>query len=446
MKMWRNNGNQHFKTVRVLFLAGLLAGCEATIVPDLPGLVTRTDAGGLVVADEPQAVLLTREILNAGGSAADGAVAMGFGLSVTLQSRAGLGGGGTCLVYDSNSRRVEVLDFSSIAAKGYEDSARWQVAVPTLARGLFALHAKYGRLPWQQVVVPAENVVRFQNVVSRALARDLSGASASLVNDPRAMDTFMAGRRMAQEGDRLQQLDLAATIGRLRGRTPGDFYSGAFARTVGQSSASAGASLSASDLRAYVPRWRAASSTRVSGVQVYTSMNTNAHERFATYVSDAALIPQKTVDAPTAATGFVVADADGNVVSCSLTMVEPFGNGLMPTGLGFLLSPNPESEAVEMPPLPAVVAVDPGSGEAVYAAASGGEGAIERVALAASEVLVSGTALSSVRAAKEENSAGAGAYINAFHCKRGLAQDIRACEVRSDPSGHGYGLIALGEK
>ncbi len=54
---------------------------------------------GEIVADEPRAALVGKEVLSGGGNAADAAVAVGLSLAVTLPSRAGLGGGGACIAY-----------------------------------------------------------------------------------------------------------------------------------------------------------------------------------------------------------------------------------------------------------------------------------------------------------------------------------------------------------
>ncbi len=66
---------------------------------------------GAVAGDDAQAVDVGRRILINGGNAADAAAAMGLTLTVTLPSRAGLDGGGLCLVHEEGASSVEEIDF-----------------------------------------------------------------------------------------------------------------------------------------------------------------------------------------------------------------------------------------------------------------------------------------------------------------------------------------------
>src|SRR4051812_24253113 len=95
---------------------------------------------GEVVADEPRAALAGREGLSAGGNAAGAATAVAYALSVTLPSRAGIGGGGACLAYTANRRHAasgipEAILFVSPAAGSIGGGDR-PPGVPTLARGI----------------------------------------------------------------------------------------------------------------------------------------------------------------------------------------------------------------------------------------------------------------------------------------------------------------------
>src|SRR5262249_56644104 len=119
----------------------LLAACHSSA-----GLTGRTGSfTGAVVADEPRAVTVARDVLVHGGTVADAAVALYFTLAVTLPSEAGLGGGGICIIHQANEKRTEVLDFLPHAA------AAGGVAVPSNVRGMAALHARYGRTRWEEL-------------------------------------------------------------------------------------------------------------------------------------------------------------------------------------------------------------------------------------------------------------------------------------------------------
>ncbi|MBI3114175.1 MAG: gamma-glutamyltransferase, partial [Rhodospirillales bacterium] len=187
---------------------------------------------GGVATDEPRAALVGREILSAGGTAADAAVAVSLALSVTLPSAASLGGGGVCVVHDVKSKRTETLDFQAATPGRMSPITVHPVAVPGFIRGIGALHAKYGRLQWAQLITPAEQLARFGNQVSRAFANDLRRAAPTTLADPGMRKIFAAGKDAAaiKEGDYLKQLDLSSVLGRLRARGAGDFYAGLAAR------------------------------------------------------------------------------------------------------------------------------------------------------------------------------------------------------------------------
>ncbi len=212
---------------------------------------------GGVAADEPRAALIGRDILSAGGTAADAAVAVYFALSVTLPSTASLGGGGICLVNDYPQGTTEALEFLARAPASVPATATRPSAIPGNPRGFYTLHSRYGRLRWEQLVSPAETLARFGIRVSRALANDLTPLASALAADPEVRRVFASGDGdgLVGEGGLLTQLDLSVTLSRLRIHGPGDFYAGNGARILAEAVNRAGGSLSVEDLRNYLPRW-----------------------------------------------------------------------------------------------------------------------------------------------------------------------------------------------
>lgn len=214
------------------------------------------DVGG-VSADEPRAAIVAREVLGIGGNAVDAAVALYFTSAVTFPASASLGAGGVCLVYDADERKVESLLFPAVPPPSADQNTRLKIAIPGAVRGMFALHARYGKLHWNQLLAPAEQLARLGHPMSRAMAKDLARVAVPLFNNLGIAAIF--GRQDGtplNEGELLVQLDLAGVISQLRTRGPGSFYSGALARNLVQSVAASGGSLTMDDLRGYQPEWR----------------------------------------------------------------------------------------------------------------------------------------------------------------------------------------------
>lgn len=233
----------------------LLGACSPTDTLRAVGL-TSGRVGG-VSADEPRAAIIAREILANRGSAADAAVALYFATAVTFPASASLGAGGACLVFDARKGTVESLEFPAIPPRNADANSGLKIAVPGAVRGMFALHARYGKLAWSQLLAPAEQAARLGHPMSRALATDLARVADPLFNNPAIAKVF--GRDDGTplgEGDILVQLELSAIISQLRTRGPGLFYSGAIARQLVDGVRAAGGALTMDDLRGYRPVWR----------------------------------------------------------------------------------------------------------------------------------------------------------------------------------------------
>lgn len=202
------------------FVAGMAMSCSPALKSDARPDI-RSEPRGAVVADEAVAAEIGQQILFAGGTAADGAVAMGFALGVTVPSSAGLGGGGVCVVWDGKKRSAEMLNFLAMAPDFPVPKGFYGVGVPGMARGLFVLHSRYGRLGWAGLVEPAERLARL------SVAKGNSAGAVSL----------------------------AAVLGTLRRGGIGDFYSGSLGRLYVDAVRADGGYLDRADMHDFAPRW-----------------------------------------------------------------------------------------------------------------------------------------------------------------------------------------------
>jgi gamma-glutamyltranspeptidase / glutathione hydrolase len=424
---------------------------------------------GGVVADEPHAALAARDVLSAGGTAADAATALAFALTVTLPSRAGLGGGGACLMFAAG-RGVEAISFLP-RAPAHPGTGDRPAALPMLARGLFALQNKYGNRTFDSLISPAERMAREGITAPRAFVRDLAVVAGPLGADPAARAIFFPGGQPVQEGAVLAQPGLAATLAQLRQAGVGDLYQGALAHLLTDAAHDAGGGLRIEDLRNALPSFSApltlpAGQDQVSflpppadgGVAAAAAFQVLQHDRSALAAAgDRALavaarfrasggdaqallasasLPAATLPPLAASTTFLTLDRHGNAVACALTMNNLFGTGRVAAGTGILLAASP---AWQTPPLLAAAIATSTGGHPAFRAAVGGSGQ-QGAPVAAALALTQALADTGAPARPMPAAAPDPGRANVIQCNSHLPGRESACGWATDPRGFGLAI------
>lgn len=183
----------------------------------------------MAVTAHPQASRAAFEVLAAGGSAVDAAIAAQMVLTLVEPQSSGIGGGGLLLHYDARERSVRAYDGRETAPAGADadlfldsDGAPLAffdaavggraVGVPGLVRMLELAHARHGRLPWARLFEPAIRLAREGFEVGPRLHR-LLARDPHLREDPAAAALYYdAQGRAWPVGHRLRNPALADTL------------------------------------------------------------------------------------------------------------------------------------------------------------------------------------------------------------------------------------------
>ncbi len=157
----------------------------------------------MISTANPLAARAGLEILRAGGSAVDAAIAAQMVLNLVEPQSSGIGGGGFMLHYDAETRRVTAYDGRETAPAavtpelfldaGGAPLAWWDaviggrsVGVPGLLSMLALAQRDHGRLPWRRLFARAIDLAETGFVVSPRLHELIAGA--------KGLDTFEAAR------------------------------------------------------------------------------------------------------------------------------------------------------------------------------------------------------------------------------------------------------------
>ncbi|MBD1920228.1 gamma-glutamyltransferase [Microcoleus sp. FACHB-831] len=226
---------------------------------------------GMVVSAHPLGSEAGVAMLRKGGNAVDAAVATTFAISVVEPFSAGIGGGGFLLLHLPQTGEMKALDFRERAPlkatrNMYLDATgkvrpnvsvdgHLSVAVPGTVAGLYEIHRKYGKLPWQEVIAPAIKLADEGFIISDRFVSRVEQRKDALLKNPAARQIFTRNGAMFQGGDRLVQKDLAKTLQAIA-RDPQNFYTGNIARAIADDMAKNGGIITLEDLKSYKTTWR----------------------------------------------------------------------------------------------------------------------------------------------------------------------------------------------
>lgn len=386
---------------------------------------------GFVIADEPQAAEVGRDILASGGNAADAATGVYFALAVTYPGAAGLGGGGSCLYGGLEGASALQIDFPAGKAK-----AGGKVAVPGNIKGFAWLNAHYGRTAWDQLLAPAVRLAGSGAVMSKATSAQVA-ANRSLRWPPEGMtsngEIIGLGRSYRQPG-------MAATLARLQGSGADGFYDGEFGRIFVEDARRSDGTVTQDDLRNYKVTAGMAIRVEADGLNVFTRNGSEAENS----VWKSAVDGSKPLDADmnslrsgdAGSTSFVVADAEGRAVTCVVSMNGAFGFGDVSRTTGIYFSSAQDATSLSN----MVMVTAPGRGLIYASASGGGASGLQKSAATLSEVVL--MKISTLEEALRHNQNSGFDPVNAFSCPGGLTKDPKTCRFGTEPDSNGYALLA----
>ena len=228
-----------------------------------------------VAAGHPATAAVGRDLLRAGGSAADAVAAMILAGCVSETLFTGLGGGGFATVYEAATGQVHCLDFF-VAVPGLDGTVPApardikvafgdvevpyavggpSVAVPGTPAGVAALHRSFGRLDWSQIVAPARELAANGTPFPMQHAVLLPDVAAAMVlGDGVAVYSRpdgAGGRRHLGPGELLHHEGLARTLDDYLNDGPEALTTGAFGRAFVAAVRADGGALSDVDMATY---------------------------------------------------------------------------------------------------------------------------------------------------------------------------------------------------
>jgi gamma-glutamyltranspeptidase / glutathione hydrolase len=220
-------------------------------------------ASNAVCTTQPLAAQAGLRMLADGGSAADAAIATAIALTVVEPVSNGIGSDAFAIVWDG--RQLHGLNASGRSPAAWTPEyfngngvpvLGWNsVTVPGAVSAWVELHAKFGKLPFEQLFEPAISYGRNGFLVSPTIADQWAAMVPLFESQPGFAEVFMPSGRAPKPGELVTLPDHSATLEMIASTNGEAFYRGELAARLEAHAAANGGVMRASDLAAHRADW-----------------------------------------------------------------------------------------------------------------------------------------------------------------------------------------------
>ena len=241
---------------------------------------------GMAATSHPLATEAALEILRAGGSAVDAAIAANACLGLMEPTGNGIGGDLFAIVWDAKEKKlhgyngsgrsprsltleklrkeVEALDKKEIPAHG-----ALPISVPGCVDGWTALHGRFGVLPLDRVLAPAIRHAREGFPVTELISHYWRISARVLADQPGFLDTFTRNGKAPRKGEIWTNSDLARTLEKIGSDGRDGFYKGEVAQQMASFIQEHGGYITTEDLESHRGEWIDPVSTSYRDIEVW---------------------------------------------------------------------------------------------------------------------------------------------------------------------------------
>ncbi|UCE30816.1 MAG: gamma-glutamyltransferase family protein [Burkholderiales bacterium] len=237
-------------------------------------------ARNVVATSQPLAAQAGLAMLARGGNAVDAAVATAATLTIVEPCSNGLGSDAFAIVWDGQA--LQGLNASGVAPAAWDpayfvrkygdrvpDTGWDSVTVPGAVAGWAALHGRYGKLPFEQLLEPAIELAERGFGVTPIVQQKWTNQGPMLAQLPGYADAFLPHGRVPEIGERFVLHGAADTLRRIGASQGQDFYHGQTAERLVAHAAAHGGAMTLADLGGFQPIWVDPISIEYRGYRVH---------------------------------------------------------------------------------------------------------------------------------------------------------------------------------